>query len=110
MYEFAILLFSGLALCKAVDVWRHYAKGLDAGMHMLATLGLGVGLAYLLDYSMFAAWGVSVRSEHVGNIVTGFVMAGFAGAWHQALGLMREWAHRYHGEASEIEARLRRAA
>lgn len=111
MYEFAILALGGLIVAKSVDLLGHL--GLE-GMHKAAKLFVsavvGFAYAYLFDYSVFAAWDVAVRSEFVGTLGTGLFMAGLAGVWHEALVLMREWAHRYHGEATEIEARMHRAA
>ncbi len=110
MYEFAVLLLAGLVTAKLVDLVRHATKDVPKAGSLLIAAAVGIGLAYLLDFSIFAAWGVGVRAETIGVIVTGLVLAGVAGVWHEAIELMRERAHRYHGEATEIEARLRSAA
>ena len=110
MYEFGIVLLGGLITAKTVDVLRHLGKDVSkAGVVFLSAL-CGVGYAYLFDYSLFAGWGIAVRADWIGTLATGLFMGGLAGAWHQALGLMREFAHRYHGEATEIETRVKRAA
>lgn len=110
MYEFAILLLGGLVTAKAVDFLRGLAKEMHGSGVLLLTGLVGVGVAFLMDFSIFTGWGVAVRADWVGTLLTGLFMGGLAGAWHHSLGMMREWAHRYHGEATEIEARLHRAA
>lgn len=110
MHEFAILLFGGLITAKSVDFVRHLVRDMHKGVVLLVSGLIGVGYAFLASYSLYAAWGVSVRSSWVGTTMTGLFMAGIAGGWHELLEVMREWAHRYHGEATEIESRLQRAA
>jgi hypothetical protein len=109
MYEFAILVLAGLATAKTVDLLRSFAKDLPKSGVLLATMAVGVAYAYLLGFSVFAGWGVDVRSGTIGTVGTGLFMAGLAGAWHQSLAMLREHAHRSHGEASAIEARVRAA-
>lgn len=110
VYEFAILVLGGLVVAKTVDFLRNPLKDVSKAAVVLLAMAVGVGYAYLFDYSIFAAWGVDVRAAWIGTLATGLFMGGLAGAWHQVLGMAREWAHRYHGEATEIEARLGRAA
>lgn len=110
MYELAVMLFGGLVTAKTVDFVRHLVKDMNKAMVLFLSGLVGVGYAFLLDYSVFAGWGIAVRTEWLGTIGTGLFLAGLAGGWHEFLGVLREWAHRYHGEATEIEARLHRAA
>lgn len=111
MYEFAIMLFGGLLVMKTVDLFRGLTKELDrkGGMVFFAAL-VGVGYAYLFDFSLFAAWNASVRADWIGTLATGLFLGALAGSWHTVLNWVHEWAHRYHSEASETEARLHRAA
>lgn len=110
MYEFAILVFGGLLVAKSVDLVRHMAKEVERLGVLILWFGAGVGFAYLVDYSIFSAWGVAARSGTIGTLVTGLMVGAFAAVWHEVLGLLHEFTHRYQGEASEIEARLHRAA
>lgn len=111
MYEFAILALGGLLVAKTVDFLGHLApKDVHRSAKLLVAAVAGVAYAYFFDYSLFAAWDTTVRSDWIGTVATGLFMAGVASVWHELLGLMRERAHRYHGEASEIEARIHRAA
>jgi hypothetical protein len=110
VYEFAILAFGGLITAKTVDLLRHLTKEMQKAGVLFLSAAAGVGYAFLLDFSLFAHWGVGVRADWIGTLATGLFMGGLAGAWHEGLGVMREWAHRYHGEATEIEARMHRAA
>ena len=110
MYELGILLFGALVTAKTVDFARHLYKDMNKAMVVLVAMLMGAGYAYLFDFSLFAGWGVGVRTDWMGTLATGLFMGGLAGGWHEVLGVMREWAHRYHGEATEIEQRIKRAA
>jgi hypothetical protein len=110
MYEFVILALGGLVAAKSVDLVRHLAKEVERLGVLLLWFAAGVGFAYLVDFSIFSAWGVGARSSAIGTLVTGLMVGAFAAVWHEVLGLVREFTHRYQGEASEIEARLHRAA
>lgn len=109
MYEFAILALGGLVVAKSVDILRGL-RSFNATAVTFVSMVVGVAYAFGFDFSLFAAWDVGVREAWMGTVATGLFMGGMAGAWHHTLGVMREWAHRSHGEASEIEARLHRAA
>ena len=111
MFGFAILLLGGALILKTVDLvgnlTGHKMRG--AASIVLSAL-VGVGYAYLFEYSVFATWGIDVRSATLGLVGTGLFMSALADAWREMLAVVHEWAHRYRGQASEIEARLSRAA
>src|SRR5690242_19084533 len=109
MYELGILVLGGLVTAKTVDLCRHALKDVNKAMVLFASAAVGVAYAFLMNYSLFSGWHIGVRADWIGIAMSGLFMAGVAGAWHEMLGMMREWAHRYHGEATEIEARLKRA-
>jgi hypothetical protein len=50
-------------------------------MRSLLTFVGGVAAAFLLDYSVFNGWGIGVRSDDMGTIMTGFVIAGLTVPW-----------------------------
>ena len=111
MYEFAILLLGGALVLKTVDFLAGLSpKEMGRGMAVLVSAIIGIVYAYLFDYSVFAAWDIDVRSATIGVLATGLFMSALADVWREMLALFHEWAHRYQGEASEIEARLGRAA
>lgn len=106
MHEFAILAFGGLVTAVAVRLLSAYGRDIAKAGNWVLYMGLGVGYAYLADFSIFAAWGMDVRSHMAGAIITGFMVGGFAWLWDEAIGFFQSYSHREHGETK----RLRRAA
>ena len=104
MHEFAIFAFGGLAVALAVRVLSSYGREAARASNLVLWVGLGVGYAYLTDFSAFSAWGVDVRSHAVGAIVTGFMIGGMAMLWEEAISFFQNYAHR------DESKRLRRAA
>jgi len=80
MHDFAVVALLALAVVKTVDFLADQV-GLLARWRSLLTFVGGVGLAWLLDYSMFAGWEIPVRDDDTGIIVTGFVVAGLTVPW-----------------------------
>jgi hypothetical protein len=103
MHEFALLAFGGLVTALAVRLMSTYGRDVRASSVVL-WLGLGVGYAYLTDFSIFSAWGIDVRSHTVGAIITGFMTGGMAMLWEEAIAYFQAYAHRDDKKA------LRRAA
>lgn len=83
MYHFAILMFMALALVKVVDFIVDQVAGFEKLRSMLTFVG-GIGTVWLLDYSLFAEWGVTIRERWLGIWVTGFMVAGATVAWRAA--------------------------
>jgi hypothetical protein len=73
VYEFAIVLLLGIGSFKLVDMVNEY---LDLSkVHSLFTIVVGVAAAWALDFSLFAQWGVPVRSDVLGYVGTGLMIA-----------------------------------
>jgi hypothetical protein len=106
MHEFAILAFGGLVTAVIVRLMSAYGREVAKTSNWVLYLGLGVGYAYLADFSIFTAWGLDVRSHMAGAIITGFMVGGFAWLWEEAIGFF----HRYAHHAENGAKRLRRAA
>ena len=75
---------------------------------MFLDIAVGLVLAWVLDYSVFASWGIAFRSAWMGPAVTGLVVGGVATLWHDATGFVTAYARRSYDEATEIESRLPR--
>ena len=73
MYEFAIVVLLGIGTFKLVDMLTEYVD--LSKIQTILTIALGVALVWALDFSLFAAWGIPVRSEIVGYIGTGLMVA-----------------------------------
>jgi hypothetical protein len=110
MYHFAIVALLGLALWKVVGALLGFA-GQDLSSHVKAiiTLALGVGAAVLLDYSVFAGWGVTFRETWMDTVFTGLVIGGMAYVAHSVMGLIEAYGRRNRDEAREIERRAHAA-
>jgi hypothetical protein len=85
MYQFAIMALLALAVVKLVDFIDTSVPGL-AGFRSISTFILGIGAVYALDYSIFDGFGVTVRNEDMGMILTGFMIAGLTVAWRAVFG------------------------
>ena len=78
MYEFAIVVLLGIGTFKLVDMVTEYVD-LSKVLSIL-TLALGALVAWSLEFSLFAQWGIPVRSEIMGYVGTGLMIsaAGYA--------------------------------
>lgn len=106
MHEFAILAFGGLVTAVVVRLMSAYGREVAKTSNWVLYLGLGVGYAYLADFSIFSAWGMDVRSHMAGAILTGFMVGGLAWLWEEAISFAQHYSHHEHTESK----RLRRAA
>ena len=109
MYEFATIALLGLAVCKLVDVGGNLGHLSRAARITLAVL-LGVGLTWLLDYNVYAAWGQVFRKAWMGTVGTGLTIAGIAAVWHEILDVLSSYSRRSYDQAAEIESHIPRAA
>jgi len=80
MYDFAVLALLALAVVKVVDFLTDSLAPLDRMRSVLTFLG-GFGAVWALDYSIFDAYGISVRSHASGVWMTGFMVCGATIAW-----------------------------
>jgi hypothetical protein len=102
MYEFAIVVLLGVAAFKLVDVVSEHFD--LSAVRTPVILLIGVLLSWGLDFSLFSLWEIAVRSELLGYVGTGLMIAAAGYAMPQALGTVAEvTSHRR-------EARVGRAA
>ena len=73
MYEFAIVVLLGIGLFKLVDMINEYVD--LTKVHTILTIMLGIAVAWAVDFSLFAQWGIGVRSDVMGYIGTGLMIA-----------------------------------
>jgi hypothetical protein len=102
MYDFAIIVLMGLAIFKVVDLLEGFVPQL-ASFHLLTTLALGVVGAVALDYSVFARYGVELRTADMGVWMTGLIMAGTTSIWRAAF----HWLGTSEGEEPEVRHQSR---
>ena len=106
MYDFAVVALLALAVVKTVDFLSDQFN-LPKFRSVLTFIG-GLGVAWLLDYSVFAGWGIPVRDADAGVIMTGFMIAGATVPWRAMFG----WLTHERATMDETlgDHRLRRAA
>ena len=97
MHDFAITVLLGLALFKIVDVFEDLVPGLTK-YHTLMTMVLAVAGVVGIHYSLFDAWGVTLRDSWMGMWATGFVVAGTTSVWRAAF----HYLGSSEGEESEV--------
>ncbi|MDQ3619495.1 MAG: hypothetical protein M3516_09045 [Actinomycetota bacterium] len=73
MYEFAIVVLLGIGTFKLVDMLTEYVE--LSKIQTILTIALGIALVWALDFSLFAAWDIPVRSEMLGYVGTGLMVA-----------------------------------
>jgi hypothetical protein len=73
MYEFAIVVLLGIGTFKVVDMLNEYVD--LTKIQSILTIGLSALVAWALEFSLFAQWGIAVRSEALGYVGTGLCMA-----------------------------------
>ena len=87
MYAFAVLVLAGLAIVKLVDFIVDLV-GERQGMRSLLTFVLAIGSMWVLDFSVFDAWGIAIRDHAMGVWMTGFMVAGMTSAWRALFGYL----------------------
>jgi hypothetical protein len=111
VYTFAIVAMLGLATWKVVGFLVGLTgKELDSAVRTFLTLGIGVLIAEILDYSAFAGWGATFRSDWMGPVFTGLTLGSMAYVWHHVLGALEAYGRHHRDEARSIENRTPHAA
>lgn len=111
MYIFAVVLLLGLAVMAVTMLFERFLRIADELMVGIALL-LGIGTAWLADFSLFASWGVVLREEWIAIVLTGLVLGGVAHILYEVIGLIAGVHRKYVDEVVEFEKThgLRRAA
>ena len=80
MYEFAVVLLLGLATLKVVDLLADLLPGIGQA-RTLVTFLVATGAVVALDYSVFQGFGITVRENWIGTVVTGLIVGSLTTAW-----------------------------
>lgn len=80
MYDFAILALLALATLKLVDFVSDAIEPLHR-LRSLLTFVVAIAATVVLDYSVFAGWGVDIREAEMGAWITGLIVAGLTVPW-----------------------------
>ena len=87
MYTFAIVALMALATVKLVDFLVDFLPE-TTGMRTLLTFVVGFAGMWILDFSMFDGFGMTIRDHTTGVWVTGFMVAGMTSAWRAVFGYL----------------------
>ncbi len=111
MYAFVILVGLGLGLGVAMGVLDELVP-VKTPKALTRTVGalIGVGIAWGLDYSVFAAFGQELRAHWMHYVATGIVLVGFADVCREFAGWVGGLQRKANDEAAAIESRIPRAA
>lgn len=102
MYVFAITALLGLGVLSiALIVERFLLRVTEVWAVLLAALG--VGAAWLVDFSLWSSWGIPARADWIGVTLTGLALAGVAEFWHYLFRLVSGAARKLNDEAATLE-------
>src|SRR3712207_3339658 len=87
MYHFAVVALLGLATVAVVDLLLEMVPGLGR-IRTLTAFTLAVVAVLAIDYSLFDGFGIPVREEWIGTVVTGLVVGSLASAWRAVFGCL----------------------
>ena len=102
VYEFAIVVLLGIGTFKVVDMLNEYVD--LAKVQSLLTIALGALIAWALEFSLFASWGIAVRSEALGYIGTGLMIAAAGYATPQVFEHVGEILGHRRGDSTHVRA------
>lgn len=111
MYAFVILVGLCLALGTAMGILDELVP-VKTPKALARTVGalIAIGLAWALDYSVFTAFGQSVRESWMHPVATGIVLLGVADVVREIHAYLSGLSRKTADEAAEIERRIPRAA
>jgi hypothetical protein len=83
VYEFAIVVLLGIGSFKLIDMVNEYFD--VSKFQTVLTIGLGILVAWALDFSLFATWHEPIRNATLGYVGTGLMIAAAGYALPQVL-------------------------
>lgn len=81
MFEFAVIALLSLATIKVVDLLMDFLPMEPPILRSLLTFIVAIGSVWILDYSVFAGWGITLRNGTLAVWATGFIVAGMTSGW-----------------------------
>lgn len=111
MYAFGMTVMLGLAVYGIAVLGYRYLR-LGRELWALLMVALGIGAAWLANFSLFAAWGLPVRNHAIGVWLTSFAIAGVGYFWKVILEFFAGISRKFTDQARTMEKteNLRRAA
>ena len=115
MYILGIAVLLGLGvmcIARCVDpLLRLFGGPVSRALHPLAELALGIGLAWAVNFNLWALWHIPMRADWVAVTLTGVALGGIAQFFTELLAMFSGLGSKLHDEAETIERpKLERAA
>ncbi len=102
MYVFAILAALGLGV-MLVTMFAERVLNFAHELHAIALAGIGIGLAWAVDFNLWALWHLHARAGWVGVTLTGLAVGGVGYLWYVLLGFFSGLLRKFHDEAASLE-------
>lgn len=111
MPAFGMIVLLGLAVLVLTGIVGRYLA-IAREFSAIAMVVLGIAAAWIADFDLFGAWGLTVRNHAIGLLFTGIVVAGVAYFWQPILRFFDSLARKHVDEAETLEKtqNLRRVA
>jgi drug/metabolite transporter (DMT)-like permease len=111
MYTFGIAVMLGLAVF-AVAMFADRYLSLAQEYWAVVLVGLGVGVAWLVDFNLWREWGMEARRPWIGVTLTGLMLGGLGLGFRGVAHLLSSFTRKVADEAESIEKEknLRRVA
>jgi hypothetical protein len=107
MYVFGIAIMLGLGvMCVARWVERplqRLGERLSLSLYALMEVGLGVGLAWAVNFNLWSLWGINMRADWIAVTLTGLAIGGIAQFFTEVLALFSGFGRKLNDEAETIE-------
>ncbi len=111
MYAFGMLALLGLAVLAVAKIADRFLS-LASEAWAFVVVALGVGAAWLVNFSLFSAWSIPVRNSEIGVTITGILIGGAAWFWRPILEFFGGLSRKFRDQAVTLEKseHLRRVA
>jgi hypothetical protein len=115
MYVFGIAVMLALGV-MCVSRWvERPVRGLrtraPVSLYPVLEVGLGIGIAWAVNFNLWSLWGMPMRAEWVAVTLTGVALGGMAQLFTEILAMFSGLGRKLHDEAETIEQpRLGRVA
>jgi hypothetical protein len=107
MYVFGIAILLGLGImCVARWVERPLQQLRDLvplSLYPVLEVALGVGLAWAVNFNLWALWGITMRADWVAVTLTGVALGGIAQFFSAVLAMFSGLGRKLNDEAETIE-------
>ena len=109
MHVFALALLFGLGIMSVARWEERPLHALGDRMKMMISLYpllevlIGIGLAWAINFNLWAMWGIGMRAAWLGVTLTGVALGGVAQFFTEILAMFGGLGRKLHDEAETIE-------